>query len=245
MTIVDWSTQAPVESGARFTLLQAVHFVARVLHSLHADPHGVQVAGDPLEKVPGGHLLRHWVMFTWVVLLVRVFVDVIYKEKPAEQVRALNVPVWASNSQVSTPQGHILQTLSLSNYPRGQVSTQAPVSSHTLGETHWEHISAPFLSVSQFRHPAEQGVQLATIRVLPWSHWGINEAVVNGSKVFLLLAGQSRLHFPVEFIMNCLSWEGPAMQRAQIVASGGVAIMHPGVKAFGVQRLFSLLRANP
>jgi hypothetical protein len=59
MTIVDLSTQAPVESGASITLLQAVHLVARVSHSLHADPHGVQVAGDPLENVPGGHLLRH------------------------------------------------------------------------------------------------------------------------------------------------------------------------------------------
>jgi len=54
MTIVDLSTQVSVESGARFTLLQTVHFVAKVLHSLHIVPHGLQVAGDPLENEPGG-----------------------------------------------------------------------------------------------------------------------------------------------------------------------------------------------
>lgn len=87
-------------------------------------------------------------------------------------------------------------------------------------------------------------MQLAIISFIPCSQGGIAE-IVDGRRVFLFAAGQSRLHFPVELRMNCLSGVGPAMHNAQIDASVGTASTHPGVNGFGVQRLFPLLIENP
>jgi hypothetical protein len=59
ITIVAGSTHVPVPSGDKLTLLHDVHYVADVVHSLQAGPHGVQTEGDPSAKNPEGHLLRH------------------------------------------------------------------------------------------------------------------------------------------------------------------------------------------